>query len=71
MKIQPHTYLEVEKNGKLIVLDVASDTPLGSIFDAIMEFKGYIVERMVSSHKEEEGEAEKQMKEEGSDGSDS
>lgn len=61
MIIQQHTKLKVEKDGKDIVLDVSPDTPLGLIFDALMELKGYIVERMVSSQKEEEAEAEKQM----------
>lgn len=61
MKIEQHTKLKIEKDGKDIVLDVAPDTPLGLIFDALMELKGYIVERMVTSQKQEEAEAEEQM----------
>lgn len=61
MNIVQHTKLKVEKDNKEIVLDVAPDMPLGLIFDALMELKGYIVERMVAVQKEEEQAAEKQI----------
>lgn len=72
MNIVQHTKLKVEKDGKEVVLDVAPDMPLGLLFDALMELKGYIVERMVSSHKEEEKASEEQkQKEEDQNGSES
>jgi hypothetical protein len=61
MKIFQKSYIEVEKDGKLVQLVVPSDLSLGLIFDALMELKGYVCERMVSAHKEEAEEAERQM----------
>jgi hypothetical protein len=50
--LQKHS-LEVEKDGKLIQLVVDNDMPLGLLFDAVMEIKGYLVDRMTEAHKEE------------------
>tara|TARA_R110002126_G_scaffold243731_1_gene387135 strand:+ start:33 stop:266 length:234 start_codon:yes stop_codon:yes gene_type:complete len=61
MKIAQKSYLEVEKDGKLVQLVVDADMPLGLIFDALMELKGYAVERMTAAHAEEAAEAERQM----------
>lgn len=61
MEIKQKTYIETEKDGKLVQLVVTSDMPLGALFDALMELKGYVVERMVKAQKEEEEEAKKQM----------
>ena len=61
MKIVNKTYLEVEKDGKLVQLVVDADMPLGLIFDALMELKSYAVGRMTAAHAEEAAEAERQM----------
>lgn len=61
MDIVQKTYLQIEKDGKLIQLVVDGDMPLGAIFDALMEFKSYAVQRMTSAHAEEQEEADRQM----------
>ena len=61
MKISQKSYLEIEKDGKMVQLVVPSDLSLGLIFDALMELKGYIVDRMSAAHQEEQAEAERQM----------
>jgi hypothetical protein len=61
MEIKSKTYLEVEKDGKLVQLVVNADLSLGLIFDALMELKGYVVERMTAAHAEEAEEAARQM----------
>lgn len=71
MIIENHTQLKVQKDNKDIVLDVPPDMPLGLLFDALMELKGYVVDRMVKSHQEEEKQAEEQMKQECDNGCDS
>ncbi len=64
MEIKQKTYMNVEKDNKLLQVVIDPDMPLGLIFDALMELKGYVIERMAQSHKEEEAEADKQMGEE-------
>lgn len=64
MKLENRTFIEVEKDGKLAQLVVPNDMPLGLLFDAVMEMKGYIVERMAKVHKEEQEEAEEKMSDE-------
>ena len=64
MKIVQKTYLEVEKDGKIVQLVVDSDMPLGLIFDALMELKGYAVERMAQAHQSEQAEADIKMSDE-------
>ena len=61
MDINQKTYLNVEKGSKLVTVVVDQDMPLGLLFDALMELKGYVVERMVSAQKQEESEAEEQI----------
>ena len=61
MELKQKTYLEVEKGGKLVQVVVDQDMPLGLLFDALMEFKGFAVERMAQAHKQEEAEADKKM----------
>ena len=61
MKIDNMTYLTIEKDDKKASLVVPVDMPLGLIFDALMEMKGYIVERMVKAQKEESDYAENHM----------
>lgn len=72
--LQKHS-LEVEKDGKLIQLVVDNDMPLGLLFDALMELKGYVVDRMTAAHKEEAEAAAEAMgdnvEEEEEDGNDS
>jgi len=72
MKLYQKTYIEVEKGDKSFCLQCDNDASLGLIFDALMEMKGYCVERMMNAHKEEEAESEKKMNpviEKGDDGS--
>lgn len=61
MDIEQMTNITVMKDGKPVILVVKPDMPLGLLFDALMEMKGYVVERMMNAHKEEEQEAEKQI----------
>ena len=61
MELKQKTYLEVEKGGKLVQVVVDQDMPLGLLFDALMEFKGFAVEKMAIAHKQEEAEADKKM----------
>lgn len=61
MELKQKTYLEVEKGGKVVQLVVDQDMPLGLLFDALMAYKGYVVDRMTKAHKEEEEAAEKNM----------
>lgn len=61
MEIKSKTYLEVEKDGKLVQLVIDADMPVGLIFDCLMEFKGFCVEKMVKSHQEEQAEANEKI----------
>lgn len=61
MEIKQKSYIEVEKDGKLVQIVVDADTPLGLIFDALMEAKSWVVQKMLNAHSEEEAEAERQM----------
>lgn len=61
MEIQSKTYLVVEKGDQKFQLVLNSDAPLGLVFDALMEMKGFVVDKMVASQKEEEKEAEEKM----------
>ena len=61
MNIVQKNYINVEKEGKQIQLVVDADTPLGAIFDAFMELKGFCCDKMIAAHAEETAEAERQM----------
>ena len=61
MEIKQKTYLEVEKNGSVVQLVINPNMPLGSIFDALMELKGYVCDRMIKAHQDEAAEAERMM----------
>jgi hypothetical protein len=61
LEIKQKTYIEVEKDGKLVQLVVDSDLSLGLIFDALMEMKSWVVTRMSDAHKAEEQEAQRMM----------
>lgn len=58
--------LKVEINGKYFELLCDSDSPLGSLHDALMQMKGWCVERMIAAQKEEEAAAEAQKQHEAS-----
>ena len=58
MEFNQKTHLEVEKGGKKVELFVDNDMPLGLLFDALMELKGYCVDRMQKAHQQEEEHAE-------------
>lgn len=61
MELRPKTHIVVEKGNKTFEFVTDNDAPLGLVFDALMEIKGYAVERMVASQKQEEREAEEKM----------
>ena len=61
MDIQNKTYLSVEKGSKKVIIELDQDMPLGLLFDALMELKGFAVDRMVESQKAEQAEAEKKL----------
>lgn len=61
MEIKQKTIIEVEKNGKVIQLICDQDQPLGTLFDAVMEIKGFCVERMAKAHADEQKEAAEKM----------
>jgi hypothetical protein len=61
MQYQTKAVFVIEKDNKKVQIIVDTDMPLGLLFDAVMEFKGYVVDRMVNAHKDEETQAEKQM----------
>lgn len=56
--LKQKSLLEVEIEGKKYQLICDSDSPLGCLHDALMQMKGWCVERMVSAQKEEEQIAE-------------
>ena len=61
MKINQKSHIEIEKDGKLVALVCDSDLSLGLIFDALMEMKGWVCDKMIAAHQEEAAEAERQM----------
>lgn len=52
--------IESEISGKLYQLHCDVDSPLGCLHDALMQMKGYVVDRMIAAQKEEEAASEKQ-----------
>ena len=61
MEIKSKTYLEVKKGDETFQLVLSSTAPLGLVFDALMEMKGFVVDKMVASQAEEEKEADEKM----------
>lgn len=59
--INQKTMLEVEIADKKYQLLCDVDSPLGSLHDALMQMKGFCVERMLGAQKEEEEIARKLM----------
>ena len=62
--IKQRTVLEVKIGDREYELYCKSDSPLGELHDALMQMKGYCVERMQNAHKEELQASEAIMKEE-------
>jgi hypothetical protein len=60
MKHKQNSVLDVEIEGKSYQLFCDSDSPLGSLHDALMQMKGWCVERMVAAQKEEQAIADQQ-----------
>jgi hypothetical protein len=52
--IKQKPVLEVEIAGKRFELNCDSDSPLGSLHDALMQMKGWCVDRMIAAQKEEQ-----------------
>lgn len=62
MELKQKTILEVEIEGRAYQLECPIDAPLGQLHDALMQMKGYCVERMVQAQKEEQEVAAEKMK---------
>lgn len=59
--IKQKTVLEVKINERAYELFCASDSPLGELHDALMQMKGYCVDRMTAAHEEEKKAASELM----------
>lgn len=57
--IKQKSVIEVEVAGKMFQLYCDNDSPLGSLHDALMQMKGWCVEKMQEAHKQEHEMAEK------------
>jgi hypothetical protein len=68
--IKQKTVLEVKIGERVYELFCQSDSPLGELHDALLQMKGFTVEKMVIAHRQEQeaAEAQKQIDEEVSDG---
>jgi hypothetical protein len=62
--IKQKTVLEVKIGERAYELFCAADSPLGELHDALLQMKGFCVEKMVIAHKQEKDAAEEQMKRE-------
>lgn len=51
--IRTETVITVKIKERDYELHCASDSPLGELHDALMQMKGYCVERMISAQQEE------------------
>ncbi len=56
--LKQNSVLEIKIQDKSYELYCDSDSPLGSLHDALMQMKGWCVERMVAAQKEEEAVSE-------------
>lgn len=61
--IKQKSVLEVVIENKKYELLCDSDSPLGSLHDALMQMKGWAVDRMISAQKEEQAASEAQKAE--------
>lgn len=62
--IKQKTVLEWKVGERLYEFQCQPDSPLGEIHDALMQFKGAIVDKMIAAHQAEVAEASNQMDEE-------
>jgi len=58
VELKANSVLKVEIEGRKYKLVCDSDSPLGQLHDALMQMKGWSVERMGKAQKEEEAIAE-------------
>ena len=58
--LKQKSILEVEIAEKKYQLYCDSDSPLGCLHDAVMQMKGWCVDRMIAAHKEEQAASEAQ-----------
>lgn len=59
--IKQKTIIEVKIGDRIYELSCNGDSPLGELHDALMQMKGFCVERMVQAQKEEQEAADKHM----------
>lgn len=59
--IKQKTTLEVVLEGKTYQLLCDSDSPLGCLHDALMQMKGWTVDRMIKAQREEETSANEKI----------
>ena len=52
--IKQKTIIEVKICDRIYELSCSGDSPLGELHDALMQMKGFCVERMVQAQKEEQ-----------------
>jgi len=60
--IKNKTVLEVKIGERVYELTCATDSPLGELHDALMQMKGFCVEKMVIAQKQDQEAAEAQKK---------
>jgi len=58
--LKQKSVLEIEIAGKKYELYCDSDSPLGCLHDALMQMKGWCVDRMIAAQKQEQEVAEAQ-----------
>jgi len=62
--IKQVTIIEVKIGERAYQLYCGNDSPLGELHDALMQMKGYCIERMVQAQKEEINNALEMLKQE-------
>ena len=62
--LKSKSVLEVEISDKKYQLYCESDSPLGNLHDALMQMKGWCVDRMVKAQNEEEAASQELQKKE-------
>ena len=61
--IKQKTIIEVKIGDRIYELSCSGDSPLGELHDALMQMKGFCVERMVQAQKEEQEVADRLLQE--------
>ena len=51
--IKNQTVLEVKKGERIYQLSLSSESPLGELFDVLMEMRGFVIERLQEASKAE------------------